>query len=79
MTRATCAAVTSGTPSCNTLAVMHISATPPGAVASTRVGTGRPCEPGKQYAEGGGDDERQTDAREDRGGVARQPQAPAPG
>jgi hypothetical protein len=32
--------VTSGTPSCSTLAVMHISDTPPGAVASASVGKG---------------------------------------
>src|SRR5712691_4545674 len=40
MTRATCAAVTSGTPSWRTLAVTHISAIPPGAVASTIVEIG---------------------------------------
>ena len=40
MTRVTCAAVTKGTPSCRTLAVTHISAIPPGAVASTMVATG---------------------------------------
>src|SRR5713101_5587908 len=40
MTRATCAAVTSGTPSWRTLAVTHISAMPPGAVASTIVEIG---------------------------------------
>ena len=44
-TRVTCAAVTSGTPSCSTLAVMHISAMPPGAMASTRVGAGSPRAP----------------------------------
>src|SRR5438034_2315437 len=39
-TRATWAAVTSGTPSWSTLAVTHISAMPPGAVASTIVEIG---------------------------------------
>src|SRR6267378_5853988 len=38
ITRVTWAAVTSGTPSWSTLAVTHISAMPPGAVASTIVG-----------------------------------------
>ena len=36
-TRVTWNAVTSGTPSCSTFAVMHISAMPPGAVPSTSV------------------------------------------
>src|SRR5437870_10400569 len=40
ITRVTWAAVTSGTPSWSTLAVTHISAMPPGAVASTIVETG---------------------------------------
>src|SRR5712671_2569781 len=40
ITRVTCAAVTSGTPSWSTFAVTHISAIPPGAVARTIVGTG---------------------------------------
>ena len=37
--RTTCAAVTRGTPSCNTLAVMHISAMPPGAVTRIMLAT----------------------------------------
>src|SRR5476651_2484058 len=41
-TRVTWAAVTSGTPSCSTFAVMHISAIPPGAVARITLGTGNP-------------------------------------
>src|SRR5258708_12691243 len=40
ITRVTWAAVTSGTPSWRTLAVTHISAMPPGAVARTIVETG---------------------------------------
>src|SRR6266571_8779747 len=40
ITRVTCAAVTSGTPSWSTFAVTHISAMPPGAVASTIVEIG---------------------------------------
>ena len=42
ITRVTCAAVTSGTPNCNTFAVIDISAMPPGAVARRRLGTGKP-------------------------------------
>ena len=42
ITRVTCAVVTKGTPSCSTSAVWHISAIPPGAVASTTLGTDSP-------------------------------------
>jgi len=42
-TRKTCAAVTRGTPSCSTLAVMHISAMPPGAMARIMLGMDTPA------------------------------------
>src|SRR5262245_38133415 len=50
MTRVTCAAVTRGTPNWSTLAVTHISAIPPGAVASTMVATGTEPRRAKPHA-----------------------------
>ncbi len=57
-TRVTWNAVTSGTPSCSTFAVMHISAMPPGADPSTSVAGWQPRQLRKHPAEGRRRDDR---------------------